>query len=322
MGMSTEDLREMANRLSKSHQDLTECVAELESEKAVLVEDNASLKQTIEIMTTQIQKLNIGADNTIEPVLNETAMGFVTRMWEKHRPRDTAVMVSEHVGEIKKPVLDEHGNPPDIGQQLADHVTNALAPLQQTGKALWNAMQGDQPKRKHKKKKASTSGQSSNTSSSAIPNSGEELVSATSSPSDVLQETPILSVGSATLGPVVEVEEEEGESDEEEVQEEEVHEESFGDVKGDLQGDSQMSSTILIEAKLKLDDGTVEVLQVRAADRCKEVAQRFVQKHSLKVWFQDPLTEWLKKVENDAVTFPVELEADLNEIRKSFSKKN
>merc|ERR1712206_32934 len=102
---------------------------------------------------------------------------------------------------------------------------------------------------------------------------------------------------------------------------EEVHEESFGDVKGDLQGDSQMSSTILIEAKLKLGDGTVEVLQVRAADRCKEVAQRFVQKHSLKVWFQDPLTEWLKKVENDAVTFPVELEADLNEIRKSFSKK-
>merc|ERR1712063_150278 len=131
-------------------------------------------------------------------------------------------------------------------------------------------------------------------------------------------ETPILSVGPATLGPVAEVEEEEGETDEEEVQEEEAQGEPFGEVKGDL----QVSSTILIEAKLKLDDGTVEVLQVRAADRCKEVAQRFVQKHSLKVWFQDPLTEWLKKVENDAVTFPVELEADLNEIRKSFSKKN
>jgi len=312
----------MVTRLRKSHKDLDECFAELESEKVSLVEDNTSLKQTIEVMTTQMHKLHIGADNTIEPVLQETPMGFVTRMWEKHRPRDTAVMISEHVGEIKKPVLDEHGNPPDLGQQLADHVTNALAPLQQTGKALWNAMQGEQkPKRKRKKKKESKFGQLSETPSSMLPNSGqgshsgEELVSVTSSSSEALRETDVPGGPTTTLGPVVEVE---GEGESEEEEEEEVEEEPAGDTQGEM----QISSTILIEAKLKLDDGTVEVLRVRAADRCKEVAQRFVQKHSLKVWFQDPLTEWLKKVENDAVTFPVQLEADLNGIRKSFSKKS
>lgn len=59
---------------------------------------------------------------------------------------------------------------------------------------------------------------------------------------------------------------------------------------------------------------------MRAADRCKEVAKRFVQEHSLKAWFEEPLTAWLKKVEADAEKFPVKIEADLMEIRKQHSK--
>mmetsp|Transcript_45479 Transcript_45479/g.85136 ORF Transcript_45479/g.85136 Transcript_45479/m.85136 type:complete len:88 (-) Transcript_45479:95-358(-) len=81
-----------------------------------------------------------------------------------------------------------------------------------------------------------------------------------------------------------------------------------------------MSSTILIEAELKLDDGSVQTVQVRAADRCKEVAHRFVMEHSLKAWFEEPLTKWLKKVEADAEKFPVKIQGDLMEIRKQFSK--
>mmetsp|Transcript_50946 Transcript_50946/g.100636 ORF Transcript_50946/g.100636 Transcript_50946/m.100636 type:complete len:84 (+) Transcript_50946:3-254(+) len=81
-----------------------------------------------------------------------------------------------------------------------------------------------------------------------------------------------------------------------------------------------MASTILIEAKLKVDDGSILTLKVGASDRSKEVAQRFVQENSLKAWFQDPLTAWLKKIEEDAEKFPVLIEADLMQIRKDFSK--
>lgn len=71
---------------------------------------------------------------------------------------------------------------------------------------------------------------------------------------------------------------------------------------------------------MKLDDGSVQTVQVRAADRCKEVAARFVKEHSLKAWFEQPLTKFLKQTEDDADKFPVKIEADLMEIRKKYSK--
>lgn len=79
-------------------------------------------------------------------------------------------------------------------------------------------------------------------------------------------------------------------------------------------GDDQMSSTVLIEAHLTLGDGSVQTIRVRAADRCKEVAQRFVKEHSLKNLFVQPLTDYLKQVENDAEKFPVSVHADLMQI--------
>lgn len=84
--------------------------------------------------------------------------------------------------------------------------------------------------------------------------------------------------------------------------------------------DEQISSTILIEAQLTLDDGSVQMVHVRAADRCKEVSARFVREHSLKQWFEEPLTKFLKQVEDDADKFPVKIEADLMEIRRQYSK--
>merc|ERR1719195_460361 len=85
-------------------------------------------------------------------------------------------------------------------------------------------------------------------------------------------------------------------------------------------GDEQIPLTILIQAQIRVEDGNVHTLYVRAADRCKEVARRFVQEHALKAWFEEPLTTWLKKVEADADKFPVKIEADLMEIRKQHSK--
>merc|ERR1712083_328230 len=84
--------------------------------------------------------------------------------------------------------------------------------------------------------------------------------------------------------------------------------------------EEQIPSTILIEAQIKLDDGSAQTLVLRATDRCKEVADAFVKEHSLKAWFKDPLTKWLKQVEADALKFPVEIEAELMEIRKEHSK--
>jgi len=83
----------------------------------------------------------------------------------------------------------------------------------------------------------------------------------------------------------------------------------------------QIQSTSLIEVLLKLDDGCVELCQVRADDRCKDVAARFVRDHSLKSWFEQPLKAYLMKAEAEAEKFPVRLEADLMEIRKQYSSK-
>jgi len=80
-------------------------------------------------------------------------------------------------------------------------------------------------------------------------------------------------------------------------------------------------STVLIEARITLDDGSVASCQVRAADRVKQVAARFVTEHSLKSCFEAPLKAYLAKAEADAVTFPVKLEADLMEIRAQHASR-
>lgn len=95
----------------------------------------------------------------------------------------------------------------------------------------------------------------------------------------------------------------------------------FGDAQENDEDDDladQISSTVLIEAKIRLGDGSEQALQVRAADRCKEVAARFVKEHSLKSTFEAPLTAYLKQVENDAEKFPHVVEADLMAIHQEF----
>jgi len=263
--------------------------------------------------------------------------GFVTRMWEKIRPRDTVVAVSEHVGEIRKPVVDESGLPFDLGQQLTDRFTSVFTPLRQTGEAFWNAMQGDpspavRQRRLRNKDHKSRRGepterphpmphQSQRGLSTEIKDVGHKSVFSSASSSDAAPQpcTPV-----ATIIPPVFADRPLLENGVDEIvvkKEGNFGGEEDADGVNDAEAE-QISSTVLIEATLKLEDGSVQSLQVLAADRCKEVAQHFVQKHSLKICLQDPLTEWLNKVENDAVTFPVRVEADLMEIRKLFSKRS
>jgi len=82
------------------------------------------------------------------------------------------------------------------------------------------------------------------------------------------------------------------------------------------------NSTLLVQVQLTLGDGSVETVEMRAADRCKEVAARFIQEHSLKECFEAPLGAFLSEVENNAETFPVKLEAELDEIRRNFNAKS
>ena len=85
--------------------------------------------------------------------------------------------------------------------------------------------------------------------------------------------------------------------------------------------------TLLIEAKLTMDTGGVRrstFVGVRAGDSCKDVAKAtvakmsFIQEHSLKESFIDPLTQWLESVEADAHG-KVYVEGDLMDIRNQFS---
>merc|ERR1719265_889001 len=86
--------------------------------------------------------------------------------------------------------------------------------------------------------------------------------------------------------------------------------------------EDEVSSSVLIEATITLDDGSVEVLRLRAVDRSVDVAAKFLRDHNLKEQqFKEPLTAWLKSVESSAETFPVKAKGDLFEIRQQFSMK-
>lgn len=100
-----------------------------------------------------------------------------------------------------------------------------------------------------------------------------------------------------------------------------VVEEQKKEEQAEEEDEEEMSSSVLIEANITLDDGSVEVLRLRAVDRCVDVAAKFLHDNNLKEQqFKEPLTAWLKSVESSAETFPVKAKGDLFEIRQQFSK--
>lgn len=316
-GNTVDDLKEMAKRLAKSHESLNVMLEDLQAERKGLEEENAEVKQTIDRFMKELQKLNIGADNTVEPQLAEDPLIFVNRMWEKVRPRDTGVVVSEHVGEIKKP--EDGDNSPQAGEkvkQVVENVASAIGPLWQRGLGAWSNLQqklaeGREPAPKPKPRKR----KEAQRPPEAAAEAPAPQVPQTAQPVEKKQEEvpPTAAASSTATAAATEAPPPapSASSESDKAADEEATRTAT---------EEQISSTILIEAELTLDDGSVQTLQVRAADRCKEVAKSFIQEHSLKAWFTDPLTKWLKKVESDAVKFPVKVQGDLMEIRKQFGK--
>jgi len=370
------ELKAMAERLAKSQSEMNQMLDELQADNTQCRQESETLRKTIELVMMEMQKLNIGSLNTTDPSLEEGPLNFVNRFWEKMRPRDTAFVVNENVGELKRiSVQGEPGSGPagagvkqianlgekgleklqetlgngelgqkalekskevsqkavevgqkglEQGKQAVEHskqawgkLSQSIGPLWQTGLSRAEGLLGGygggsapeekKPKKKKKKEQgAAPSGEVLATQGACVAPAGglgslaEETEESTAAPSAAAAAVAAPSAAAATT---------------------EAEQETAPEAFEGPNADEQISSTILIEATLTLDDGSVQTLQVRAADRCKEVANRFVQEHSLKAWFVDPLTAWLKNVEAEAEKFPVTVEGDLMEIRKKHQKK-
>lgn len=81
-----------------------------------------------------------------------------------------------------------------------------------------------------------------------------------------------------------------------------------------------ISAAVVIEATLTITDGSSHVLNVHMTDSCEDAAKKFIQQHSQRAWFEAPLTAWLKKCEAEATKLPSRVEASLPELRKQHSK--
>jgi len=299
--------------------------------------ENTELQQTIDRFMKELQKLNIGSDNTVDPQLQEGPLDFVGRFWEKVKPRDTGVVVSEHVGEIKKPGVEDEDSPKggekvrQVVQNVVENVGPQVSNLWGRGLGAWQNLQqklrepaeAPQPKKVPKKKKkpegesqrAPDSGPAAAATAEAPVVAAPEKATdqagapaAASSSTPAAAEAPAEAPASST--PKTEVKSAAAPKEEPKAAADDASQGAT----------EEISSTILIEAKLTLDDGSVQIIQVRAADRCKEVAKNFIQEHSMKAWFTEPLTKFLKQVESDAVKFPVHVEGDILEIRKLYGK--
>lgn len=323
-----DDLKEMAKRLNKSHESLNAMLEDLQAEKKGLEEENAEVQQTIDRFMKELQKLNIGADNTVEPQLLENPLGFANRVWEKVKPRDTGVVVSEHVGEIKKPVAEGEDSPQGGGEkvrQIVENVASTVGPqaqaLWQRGLGAWSNFQQKlnegreppAPKKQPRKRKdvAKPEGQRFGPDGVEVPAVDEAPTVPAAAADKAADAEPASTTASSSTATA---------TTQEAAPATEAAQETEAEASPDEAAQEQISSTILIEAELTLDDGSVQTLQVRAADRCKEVAKNFIQEHSLKAWFTEPLTKWLKQVESDAVKFPVKITGDLMEIRKQHAR--
>lgn len=337
--VSREELLGMALRLTRSQQNLLESLEVEKVEQQVLREEAVKLNETIAMMMKETQKLKISKDNTTTPVIEEGAFGFLGRAWERWRPRDKAVVVNEHIGELKKnpkavtktgkqvetrgPQADKVLAPVD---RLGEHLGNILGQGKEIGAQALESLQQKPPEpatfdERVQKRKAEIEAEKAKPAVEGYGGRWND-VGATAEGMSVRKDVPLavppvaldavepsgfeLSpiAGSAGFDLVPALPAGAG------AQEAPAAEAS----------EDQISSTILIEAHVTLGDGTVQNLQVRAAERCKEVAQRFIKDHSLKPVFVDPLTSFLKKVEADAERFPVSVQADLMEIHEKFAK--
>ncbi|CAK9113464.1 Integrase catalytic domain-containing protein, partial [Durusdinium trenchii] len=321
------ELRGMADRLTKGHESLTEMLKDLEIERDLLQKEKGQLNETISLFMKELQKLHIGSQNTVEPMLEEGPLDFVGRFWETVKPRDTAYVAGEHIGEIRKPGEKPEGPNPlaalkqaalahgvphelpnvnvqekvqevqDMGKQAVKKLSTAFEEARSS--AFWQRAQGYwEEKRSEIAKKVDEVRVSAAAStaqrvpagktrkkeptvvavekSDAAPS--ESTTSATTQASEASQETtePAESTGRGAEKPKP--------VEKTEVPEAKVEKAPEKEEKTETKEKSPTSrqETILIEAQVKIGDGSVQTLCVRASDRCKDAAERFISENSLK----------------------------------------
>eukprot|EP00927_Polykrikos_kofoidii_P018610 TRINITY_DN1863_c0_g1_i2.p1 TRINITY_DN1863_c0_g1~~TRINITY_DN1863_c0_g1_i2.p1 ORF type:complete len:462 (+),score=126.36 TRINITY_DN1863_c0_g1_i2:100-1485(+) len=421
-GQQVEDLRTLATRLTKTFDLLKESHDELETEKTELEKENNHLRETIELMVTELRKLNINMENTVEPRLEEGPLDFVGRFWEMMKPRDNQVLVTENIGELKrlpKPTDDDDedsdaaspamkrledlreaaaeklealdelpwqaakrletlrdtvsGHLLEIQNVAAERVGHVKATLDGTAqtkdakdssepgeskqgpieKVMEKSLvehgeqlrqQGEQLRQQSMERFSDASKsitslfsggyqqtQGSESSWSGMFGSVWQQASSAFDPTKkahevVVNETCVDHVAEKAVAqpPVSAAEDatsEDKKSGAESSKDDAVQEHAPTEERELSEDPGNAEDSMLIVATIHLDDGTVQVCRVGARDRSKDVAARFIRDHSLKCWFEEPLNRFLKKVEAEADRFPVEVEANLLEIRQTYSKR-
>lgn len=445
-GLNDSDLKQMAKRLSKSGEDMRLALADLQAEQEALSKEKTEINDTIALMMAELSKLNIRAENLTEPQLDEGPVEFVGRMWEKMRPRDTAVTLNANVGELRMPSIGDQSpvqaaterlreqmseqfstlsetieqarggmiptpqggvTPEDLGRQVSEggqklgkkvadqfsmlyssfnEVANNVAqaseeffndeqasssapsvgslfsyltspshhqelgpdsagPGQDDGPPQPSAkpFQRDEPMQKEEAPSSSSSSGGSSGSRAGLHHSGGSRAQGFNLRTiDEVQDTSSTSQGYASAQHSVEAEPQQtvavanGSHHADAESEATVANGSSSEPSPEAtvangpssepspvpEARSDPNSTLLVQVQLTLGDGSVETVEVRAADRCKEVAARFIQDHSLKDNLEAPLANFLAQAEKNADTFPVKLEADIDEIRRQYNAKN
>jgi len=431
-GLSDSDLQQMAKRLSKSGEDMQLALADLEAEQEALSKEKIEINDTIALMMAELTKLNIRAENLTEPQLDEGPVEFVGRMWEKMRPRDTAVTLNANVGELRMPSVDDQSPVQAATERLRDHMSEQFSTLSSTieqarggmiptpqggvtpdelGKQVTEGgqklgkkfadqfsmlyssfnevannvaqaseeffndapaapsapsvgslfsylgspshhqelgpdssgpgqddgppqqgakpFQRDQPMQKEEAQGSSSSSGGSSSSRAGSHNpTGDRAQGFTLRTIDEVQDTPSTSQGYASAQQGIQAEPQNhaavanGSHHADTESEATVPNGSSSEPQPVPEARSDPNSTLLVQVQLTLGDGSVETVEVRAADRCKQVAARFIQDHSLKDNLEAPLGAFLAQAENNAETFPVMLEADIDEIRRQYNAKS
>mmetsp|Transcript_98684 Transcript_98684/g.318211 ORF Transcript_98684/g.318211 Transcript_98684/m.318211 type:complete len:386 (+) Transcript_98684:43-1200(+) len=358
-GRGTHELLELVSHLSRDRQHLEDMLWDLKAQQGRLMEDNAGLRQTIELVIGHLT-LSTAARNATEPKLAGGPLDVLGRFWERVRPRDSTILVNDHIGEIKKlsvvresagrtlqPVAGQMAAASGLatfGRSVTERLTGALGlPLYKvsdteallgaaaTGAPAQAAKQldvearmdvadgcrGDRAKPQgqralfqailgllgvslgecREEKPAQPSPQPSPRHLRCVSTARTSTSPSRPRP-PVVEAVPLAAVKGGPSAPGLP-----GRVMEEPEQTEVT----------------SLASSVLIEVSLALDGVELATCQVRSTDRCRQVAERFVEEHSLKPCFKTPLTAFLMKAEADAVKFPVVLQADLMDIQMQSS---
>eukprot|EP00401_Gymnodinium_catenatum_P065115 CAMPEP_0117519924 /NCGR_PEP_ID=MMETSP0784-20121206/32906_1 /TAXON_ID=39447 /ORGANISM="" /LENGTH=358 /DNA_ID=CAMNT_0005315907 /DNA_START=74 /DNA_END=1150 /DNA_ORIENTATION=- len=340
-GCEAPELVEMARRLARSSADLEATLQDLEAERAMLQQERDETRGTIELFFQEMQKLNIGSDNTPEPVLLEGPLDFVSRYWEKVKPRENAYRASRHVGELSS-ISTQASTAADMSSRLLQAANGFLhaaqAEFSLKPRASDKARRGSKDpararaRRERRERLAATPAAAApaEDSGSAIPNGGSSeaptegsssvfAASASSEPGTQGEAEASSTPAPALPGPSASGGDAIGGTAADQVPAAPPDSASDAGAAGSASSKPPLTRTetdspVLIDAQVTLKDGTVRGLVVRAAERSKQVAQRFVEEHSLDASCAAQLTAWLKQIERDAVEYPISVTADLKDI--------